>query len=354
LGGHYFISTSRSPSGGKGGPLLATDGTATGTRKVHDFPLTTPQPFRNGVIFIARDDDSNAGVPWFSDGTVAGTRMLPKRGETNDRPYRLFVTGDQAWYARGSRLWRTDGTEVGTIEMPVHPSRTGDVVSIVRIGTRTWFIEAWTGDDPGPSKLWCSDDSNVGMHVVQTFDYSIQLPRPTHLGGVGNVALFFYRRQLYRSDGTVSGTYELPVIADVYDCAPGFRAFGKSVVFAGAPNGGGYVLWRTDGTVAGTLVLFESTNQHFACGQEPAVAGDLVYFPGTDGSHGEEPWVSDGTTGGTHMVDDVAPLYAGSYPREFTVAGTRVFFTAYLPGYRRELWAIGPDVPPAKRHSARH
>ena len=65
-----------------------------------------------------------------------------------------------------------------------------------------------------------------------------------------------------------------------------------------------------------------------------------VYFRGFDPEHGAEPWVTDGTNGGTRLVTDLYPGLTGSDPRELTVAGNHLFFSAETPGFGRELWAI--------------
>ena len=57
-----------------------------------------------------------------------------------------------------------------------------------------------------------------------------------------------------------------------------------------------------------------------------------------DGSHGREPWVSDGSSLGTHMVKNISPGSYGSMPRDFTALGGQVYFTAADGSTGRELW----------------
>jgi ELWxxDGT repeat protein len=61
----------------------------------------------------------------------------------------------------------------------------------------------------------------------------------------------------------------------------------------------------------------------------PAFMADLngrVIFEAQD-QHGFEPWISDGTGAGTHLLKDVNPL-GSSFPRNFTNMNGAVFFTA--------------------------
>jgi ELWxxDGT repeat protein len=59
-----------------------------------------------------------------------------------------------------------------------------------------------------------------------------------------------------------------------------------------------------------------------------AAADDLLFFTGTDPEHGAEPWVSDGTSGGTRMVADLVPGEMGSSPFLFTSFDGQMFFTS--------------------------
>lgn len=59
-----------------------------------------------------------------------------------------------------------------------------------------------------------------------------------------------------------------------------------------------------------------------------AAHGDLVFFAATDLAHGMEPWVSDGTVEGTHMVKDLIPGEQGSRPYLFTSFDGRMFFAS--------------------------
>lgn len=67
--------------------------------------------------------------------------------------------------------------------------------------------------------------------------------------------------------------------------------------------------------------------------------GNLVCMVLDDLQHGTEPWVSDGTPGGTRLLCDVQPGRASSNPGGLSVAAGRFFFWADRVGSGRELWA---------------
>lgn len=85
-----------------------------------------------------------------------------------------------------------------------------------------------------------------------------------------------------------------------------------------------------------------------------SVVGNEVFFSADDGANGKELWRSDGTGGGTVMVEDVFPGNDAGFPPSpnssdpqwITSVGTRVFFSAQGAVNNRELWVYDPDADP--------
>ena len=63
-------------------------------------------------------------------------------------------------------------------------------------------------------------------------------------------------------------------------------------------------------------------------------------FVAPDPAGGLELWRSDGTTGGTWPLYDIAPGAPGSSPSLLTVSGSRLFFVADEGEHGRELWSV--------------
>ena len=128
---------------------------------------------------------------------------------------------------------------------------------------------------------------------------------------------------------------------DSIDHAPGLH---DNVAFAADDGTNGRELWRSDGTLAGTVLVKDIL---------PGAASSLslflfarsvngkYYFAADDGVNGVEPWVSDGTAAGTIPLGDLEPgpgdSLSGGNP-EFIFFDGFVFFAAFNSGAGEELW----------------
>ncbi|MBO7466948.1 MAG: hypothetical protein J6T94_04610 [Bacteroidaceae bacterium] len=66
--------------------------------------------------------------------------------------------------------------------------------------------------------------------------------------------------------------------------------------------------------------------------------GYYAFFAATDAAHGEELWVTDGTTEGTHMVKDIVPGTGSSNPSYLGRLNDKVLFSAYTEDAGQETW----------------
>jgi ELWxxDGT repeat protein len=117
---------------------------------------------------------------------------------------------------------------------------------------------------------------------------------------------------------------------------------GSTLFFFSLDDAHGWELWKSDGTPGGTSIV-ENLNPGTGDGVNPfnleRWRGD-VYFGGDDGVHGVELWRSDGTAGGTRMVRDINPggASSNSHPTWLEAFGGRLLFTANGDERGGELW----------------
>ena len=326
-----------------GSTLFATDGTTASRNVIHTHASSEPIAVRDGVVFLASDSDE-PGIPWFSNGTASGTRAIELAGVTWPAFVRLVSSGDHAWIVVGSRVWRTDGSAQGTTELAPVPAQTGETKSIASSGGAVYLVEERAEN----AILW-RYDGGTPRSVAE-------LPQsPSRFITTSQYLFFTLGARLYRTDGTTEGTIALPMtmVGDASYRCPQYAVMGDALYALTLDEKGFRNLWRTDGTVAGTVRLLTMQTRSVNACEPLATLGSNVYFAGWDAAHGWEPWVTDGTIAGTSIVTDIYPGRTESAPADLTTAGDRVFFSATGPFTGRELWAIGPN-PASRSRSVRH
>jgi len=373
--------------------LFQSDGTSSGTTLVRDFdwPIggtTGPEPSPGGLTSLGSNFYFWAGEVatdyelWTSDGTAVGTSLfadLNPSGSSN--PSGLTVIGGLLYFRAdsgskpGFSLFRTDGTQSGTIELYADA-----IGAMAQTGPgQMSFVAAGAG--ASNTELWSTDGTLAGTHFY--------MPGPgfwpTKLFAWPGFATFVTMNpsgtwSSWRPDGTGPGTHEL-VELEENTGASGLGAGGETW-FGGATAIEGLEPWRTDGTAAGTQMV-ANLAPDLTSDSDPTgmvLAGDEAYFLArpndqlelfvTDGSaqgtqsilplapsfsttlegaplQGElvftgsptrELWKSDGTAAGTQLVLDVgAPGYPLEVMRDFHSAGDHVFFTTWI-GQDRTPW----------------
>ncbi|QDK79369.1 hypothetical protein EXU85_12465 [Spirosoma sp. KCTC 42546] len=117
---------------------------------------------------------------------------------------------------------------------------------------------------------------------------------------LNNLVIFNSREQLWRTDGTDSGTTPLTSSAKFANETNSRCRVGNIIYFWA----NGSELWKTDGTTTGTvLVKSLSGSPH-----SPMVnLNGLLVFSFKTNAEGTEVWRSDGTDAGTYLVKDLAP-----------------------------------------------
>jgi ELWxxDGT repeat protein len=196
------------------------------------------------------------------------------------------------------------------------------------------------------TELWRSDGTAAGTFQLAdiwpgaTGGFSFNLTR------VGNQAFFSARTsaagmELWVTDGTAAGTR---LVRDIFPGSIGsspsqLTALNGILYFTALTSTQGAELWRSDGTNAGTTLVRDIRLGNMSSApQDLVVMNNALYFVANDGTHGAELWRSDGTVGGTFMVRDVFAGPDGSGSAHLTAVGMTLFFVADDGIIGTELW----------------
>lgn len=331
-GDHLYFSAVTSVGGAfLGRELWRTDGTPAGTTFVHDVRLgsgdSTPanlRPFDDRLHFQANDPASACGA-WRTDGTSAGTLALTPRciaplGHIGDEVI-LFGEADDDSY--GMFVWKSDGTPAGTVPVaplgehvlvPGFPVSAGGSRAVVGDRIVTTARDAAHGLEP-----WVTDGTAPGTSVLADLEPGVGHSSPGILATTGAIAFFVATTtangtQLWRTDGTFAGTFRL-----TDRVAPTPASADAGIARLVSPSSRGWLL-----------------------------VGDTLFFVMDDVATGAELWKTDGTVAGTVRLTDIDPGPGDSFESALVAAmsGGRLFVAAAAPAVGRELWVIDGVVPP--------
>lgn len=330
--------------------LWKSDGTEAGTVLVKDiWPGSGSSfnnnldinlvPFNNMVFFMAADAATNYEL-WRSDGTEAGTVMVKDiHGGGGSIPEWLTVVGNTLYFvatdaAAGEELWKTDGTEAGTVlvkEIRPGPFSFGGPTNLAEMGGNLYFQG---NDGTNSAQLWKSDGTEAGTIPISNVNPTGSGLSPTSLSAFGNTLFFAGNdasldRELWKSDGTLAGTVRVKDINPTGNGLPRLMTPVGNKLFFRATNGtDDYELWTTDGTEAGTVMVTDlnTTGEGFHF-DFPVVFNNEFYFIGRTSTSGNEIWKSDGTAAGTVQVTDLA-ANGDRFPNTMTVLEDEIFFRA--------------------------
>lgn len=199
-----------------------------------------------------------------------------------------------------------------------------------RLGDSWLFV---ADDGITGSELWKTDGTESGTVLVKDLEPGPQSSYPRGLVTVGGQVFFVIGGDLWKSDGTADGTVRVKALRSGALTRP--IAWGSGVAF-GANVGEDAGLWRSDGTADGTLQLISLTNQFVADTAGRVVEGRWYQFSSTNsGLPSISLWVSDGTPAGTSLVRFG---YGGSLGdlAEIPAQDGKLFFSQFFHSSR--LW----------------
>lgn len=289
-----------------------------------------------------------------SELTLAQDRLTnqptnPAPGTTNPTLTGARVFGGLLYFAAnpggttGRELAVTDGTAAGTrIIKDINPmvGQGSDPQGFMEFNGKVYFS---ANDGTNGRELWVTDGTLGGTVLVKNINPGAGNSDPTRLSVVNGKIYFMaigsgFNADLWVSDGTTAGTQRL---TDALGIPTGgfvreIAAAGNRLFYATIAND----LWVTDGIAANTRFLkggplvpsIPDGGRYFASlSQLTNYDGRLLFRGNMISIYEDEPWISDGTPGGTQAID-IVPGALGSFPSApFVYFGGRMFFTTGLP-----------------------
>lgn len=320
--------------------------------------------FNGEIYFQAADLTPSFKKLYKSDGTTAGTQVIATNlnGGAGYSPESFYVMNGELYFSAfvsgiGQELFKTDGTDAGTVL--IKDIRTGssngmdfnsnDINQLFVEYNNELYFRASTNSS---IELWKTDGTEVGTVSVKNFEDAqngaptfMTKPGKNIIGVVFDGLLYFYVNrngdgELWKTDGTTANTElvrsSLKNIAEMI-------VYNNELYFVSGDDASaeGRELWVTDGTFAGTTIKHDifpnNLNPAFGLGSNPAdltIFNNELYFKarsynGTSGQIiGSELWKTDGTTASLVKDIDTDNLASGLNNPNFTIYDNELFFVA--------------------------
>jgi ELWxxDGT repeat protein len=290
---------------------------------------------------------------------------------------KLYFTANDG--ETGLELLVSDGTAKGTqLLVDLLP---GDIANSYDYGSPDNFIEFkdklyFTANDGETGReLFVSDGTAEGTQLLVDLlpgegNYGYNYGSPDNLVEFKDKLYFTANngetgRELFVSDGTAEGTQLLVDLypgddnyGNSYDSYPHyFVEFNGKLYFTADDGVHGNELFVSDGTTEGTQLLVDLRlgddnygNSYDSYPHYFVEFNGKLYFTADDGVHGNELFVTDGTAEGTQLVADIRPeknndsTYSySSSPYGLTVVGDELFFRASNDEVGSELFKLTFD-----------
>jgi len=421
LNGKYIFK-GKSPKCGK--EIFITDGTKAGTTIIKDInpgiansqPNATTMEMVNGYVYFAAVTTTQGCELWRTDGTPGNTTIVKDIGSLatsgiDSVHFSLGLVGNNILFTattpeNGNELWKTDGTTANTLELK-------DIVPSLSSSNPRFFypfnnmaLFMVNSADGNKGEIWRTDGTPGGTiliknNIIPSFSLSStviifhvfkgrayfmikdgvhsgdalyntdaidastthttflkDMGSSTFTGGalladafnLPNKFIFPYTNDgvsvfdLYQCDGTGAGTVvfksfppntnsNIPIIYtnisfDKLSQTITYPLFKGKFYFSADDVTHGNELWMSDGSTATMLSDINSHGDGINDNLSFLFTSSTLFFAADDGTHGNELWKTDGTAVGTMMVQDIFPGSHNADPSLEFINNGKIFFTA--------------------------
>lgn len=275
--------------------LWKTDGSDTGTQLLYNSQTYISSLISAGKYLYFLDVNYPTSQLYKTDGYSVSNITTASALNSN-----LFTDGKLVYYTgTNNTLWRTDGTEIGTVQL-----------------------------------------ADVQPNPLNFFDY-----RTKNYATLKNTLIFTasdngtYGNEIWQTDGTPQGTVLLKDINPNGSSNPAYFTKVGNIVFFIADDGiHGKELWETNGTASGTRMVKDISTGTSSFYYSLTAVGDKLCFLFSEAGGPLGLWQSDGTAKGTYQIRDAALKNISLQQVQMVSVGDQLFFSASTPKYGTELW----------------
>jgi ELWxxDGT repeat protein len=323
------------------GVLWTSDGTTGGTVVVQNNTQTAAQFLSTGqALYLRRTNSSGDSIYRIDPGSTVPTSVTSTVLSISN----LAAIGQDLYYAQyNDGLYRvTKGSAPSKVLNLGASAANSSPGNLKTAGSNLYFS---TGNSTAGYTLWTQQGAGGTPYSVVKLNDGRQLPNT--FTAVGGRLLFINgdaatRNEFWTSDGTPGGTQLLRDIdTATSDASPFFYAqLGQAVLLRADDGVHGSELWSAgfDGSLTMLADITPGTSPQGPFGL--VTIGNVAYFTsGSVSPAGSEPWITDGTPGGTYLLKDIRSGTSSSNPSGYTLYKDRVYFSADNGVNGAEVWS---------------
>ncbi|MEO0842042.1 MAG: ELWxxDGT repeat protein [Cyanobacteria bacterium J06643_5] len=316
--------------------LWKSDGTDAGTvavKNINPNDSSSPDLFAdvNGTLFFSAEDGTNGRELWKSDGTESGTVLVKdinpgSSSSISTTPFtpptsnsgNKFADFNGTFYfvaddgSNGNELWKSDGTETGTVLVKdiISGSGSSEPENLTDVNGTLFFT---VNDGSNGTELWKSDGTESGTVLVQDINSGENSSNPANLTNFDGILYFTADDgsngvELWKSDGTADGTVLVEDInpGSASSSPGGLTEFDGELYFSADDGVNGRELWGL--TKGGTqpnkdLILGGDSNDVLLGKEQDNIIDGLTGDDTLTGGAGKDKFVLSGDFGNDVITD---------------------------------------------------
>lgn len=254
----------------------------------------------------------------------------------SSQPGQFVTVGSWVYFTASNdgvtdQIWRTNGSSTQQLTHLTQGASSGDaqISSLTKLGSSLYFT---ANVYPYGDELWKL--SGTTLQLIADIRAGASGSNPSRLTGVGSTLYFtandgVHGEELWRTQGTLASTWM------VKDINPGSSSGGVGEL--ASYQNTLFITVTSDPDVSGSTLEEVASDGHSVMPVNAALqtndanlttAGNYLVFSGQDGTHGAEPWRTNGTPNGTALIADLDSGTGSSEPYDFVKSGSTTYFLA--------------------------